>query len=423
MSKLLQSGWFFRIRRAVPFVLAAALAALPGLAAADEGYKLDVMDKLQVRVAEWQSAEGAVRDWPSISGSYTIGPAGTISLPFVGDLPAKGKTALELSEAIADGLQRKLGLSDKPEASVEIAEFRPVFVFGDVQSPGKYPYMPDLTTLKALSLAGGTRRAEGGSGGPRDFVSAQGNYQMLVTQRNGLVARRARLITEQANKDKVEFPEELTKTAAGRKLMKDEAGLLVARQRKHKLQMAALDDLKKLLAAEIDSLGRKIVTQSRQIELSRTDLKSVAGLADKGLIKNDRIRTLEQSIADLEGKKLDMETASLRARQDLSKATQDQTTLQQDRETEIAQNLQQTESDIDTLGIRIGMFQALMEEALVRAPEAAQMAKAGSRPAIVYHIVRTVDGKSSEMQADETTAILPGDVVKIEVEPTGVTSN
>ena len=39
-------------------------------------------------------------------------------------------------------LQQKLGLSDRPEASVEIAEFRPIFLSGDVQTPGQYAYGP-----------------------------------------------------------------------------------------------------------------------------------------------------------------------------------------------------------------------------------------------------------------------------------------
>ena len=42
-----------------------------------------------------------------------------------------------------------------------------------------------------------------------------------------------------------------------------------------------------------------------------------------------------------------METASLRAKQDIAKATQDATSLQNDRDTEIAQDRQQAEADLD----------------------------------------------------------------------------
>ncbi|WP_379073255.1 polysaccharide biosynthesis/export family protein [Mesorhizobium sp. UC22_110] len=391
---------------------------------AADGYRLDAMDKLRIRVAEWQSAEGAVRDWATISGDYSVNPAGEVSLPFVGELDVKGKTTTEVAAAIAAGLQQKLGLPDRPEASVEIAEFRPVFLAGDVQTPGKYPYAPGLTVLKAMSLAGGLRRADSGQGGVRDFIQAQGNYDVLIAQRNGLLARRARLIAEAENKDQIDFPPELNKTDVGRKLMADETALKEAREKRLRLQLTALDDLKKLLQSEIESLSKKIVTQNRQVELSKDELKSISGLAEKGLVVNQRIMSLERTSAELEGKVLDLETASLRAKQDISKATQDATKLQNDRDTEVAQSRQQTEADLEEMGFKVGMYSGLMTEAMTRAPDAARTANNGTEPVIRYAIVRTgEDGKSSEVAADENTQILPGDVVKIEIAGPNVTSN
>ena len=34
-------------------------------------------------------------------------------------------------------------------------------------------------------------------------------------------------------------------------------------------------------------------------------------------------------------------------------------------------------------------------------------------PLVSYAIVRTIDGKASEMAADENTPVLPGDVIKV----------
>ncbi|PLP60173.1 sugar ABC transporter substrate-binding protein [Mesorhizobium loti] len=392
---------------------------------AADGYRLDAMDKLRIRVAEWQSAEGAVRDWATISGDYSVNPSGEVSLPFVGELDVKGKTTTEVATAIAAGLQQKLGLPDRPEASVEIAEYRPVFLAGDVQTPGKYPYAPGLTVLKAMSLAGGLRRSDnGGQGGVRDFIQAQGNYDVLVAQRNGLLARRARLIAEAENKDQIDFPQELNKTDASRKLMSDEIALKEAREKRLRLQLTALDDLKRLLQSEIESLAKKIVTQNRQVELSKEELKSISGLAEKGLVVNQRILNLERTSAELEGQVLDLETASLRAKQDISKATQDATKLQNDRDTEVAQSRQQTEADLEELGFKMGMFSGLMTEAMTRAPDAARTASNGAEPVIRYAIVRTgEDGKAGETAADENTQILPGDVIKIEIAGPRVTSN
>src|SRR5690606_32147421 len=77
-------------------VLLLAVPLLTLSATATE-YRLGTMDKLRVRVAEWQSAEGGFRDWSAGSGDYSVGPAGTISIPFVGELPVAGKTTAQVA--------------------------------------------------------------------------------------------------------------------------------------------------------------------------------------------------------------------------------------------------------------------------------------------------------------------------------------
>ena len=404
--------------------LLAPMAVRSAPASADD-YRLGTMDKLHVRVAEWQSAEGAFRDWSAVAGDYSVGPAGTISVPFVGELPVTGKTTAEVAAAIGDGLQQRLGLPDRPEASVELAQFRPVFVSGDVQTPGRYPYDPQLTVLKAVSIAGGLRRSENGQGGARDFITAHGNYDVMATQRDGLLARRARLDAEAAGKEKIDFPPELGKTAAGQKLMADETGLMQARQKRLRLQLGSLDDLKRLLQSEIESLQKKMAAQSRQTDLTREELKGLGNLAGKGLVVNQRVLTLEQTVAELEGKLLDMDTAVLRAKQDIAKATQDAIALQNDRDTEVAQSRQQTEADLDAMNLKMGMYSGLMAEALERAPDAARNAGGGNPARMSYSIVRTAaDGKAGAVAADENTPVLPGDVVKVEITlPAPVDSN
>ena len=383
------------------------------LARAEE-YQLGSMDKLRIRVVEWQTAEGSVRDWSTLSGDYIVGPSGNVSLPFIGELVATGKTTAQIAETIGEELQQKFGLSDRPDASVELAEFRPVFVSGDVRTPGRYPYDPGLTVLKALSLAGGLRRAaDDGMRVERDFINARGNYEVYVTERDSLLAKLARLTAEAAGKQQIEFPDELKQSANGQKLIADETAFMVARDKRLRIQLGEIEDLKKLLQGEIVSLEKKIVTQNRQMELAREELKGVDKLADRGLVANTRVLTTERLIAELEGKVLDFETAALRAKQDISKATQDATTLQNDREAEIGQERQEAEAEIAKLNFKISMYKDLMGEALAIAPEAATVGNDAA--AISFSIVRTIDGKATETAADESTPVLPGDVVKVGV--------
>jgi polysaccharide export outer membrane protein len=75
-------------------------------------------------------------------------------MPLLGSVPAAGLTPEKLQQNIATELESRT-LLQKPNVSVEITEYRPIFVLGEVNRPGEYPYKPGMTTLSAVSTAGG----------------------------------------------------------------------------------------------------------------------------------------------------------------------------------------------------------------------------------------------------------------------------
>jgi exopolysaccharide production protein ExoF len=395
-------------------VLAAAISAcgIQGAFAGD--YTLGAMDKLRIRVAEWQTAEGTVRDWSAISGDYTVGASGGISLPFLGSVPASGKTTTEIADEVALQLQKLFGLPDRPSASVELAQYRPIYLAGEVQTPGEYPFAPDMTVLKAVSLGGGLRRAESGQRFARDFINAQGDSSVQIAERNRLLVRRARLQAEIAEKTEIVVPAELKNVADAPGLLESEKALMVSRDKRQKLQLTALAELKALLQSEIESLGKKSVTQTRQLELVLEDKDRVDVLAEKGLALSARKLSVEQRAADLQAALLDIDTASLKAKQDVSMASQDETNLRNDWDAQLAQELQNTEAELDTLSLKLITSRDLMTEALMQSADASQTPRAGVVADISYSIIRQKDGKSTKIAADEGTPIQPGDVVKVE---------
>ncbi len=390
------------------------LSGIASTAHADE-YHLGPMDRLRIKVVEWQTAEGNFRDWSAVSGDYTVGPSGALSLPFIGEAEASGKTTAEIAAMIGEKLQQKFGLLDRPEASVELAEYRPFFISGDVETPGKYPFAPDLNVLKAVSIAGGIRRgSDNGQRGERDFINAQGNHAVLIDQRNRLIAKQARLRAEAANKADIVLPAELKERSELAPLLADESNFMATRSQTLKLQLSALDDLKGLLTSEIDALSKKTVSQTRQLDLAKGELADVGGLADKGLVVNTRVSGLERSVAEIESRLLDIGTSSLRAKQDINKATQDEIDLRNDRTAEIVAELQSVDADLEAANLKIAMYSNLMAEALSIAPNAGAGADA---PPPQFVILRSSDGESEEIEADETTPVLPGDVVKVKILP------
>lgn len=89
---------------------------------------------------------------PSLHPSQ-IDDAGFVSLPFIGQVQAAGKTAAELSQAIRRSyLDRRFYKA--VEVAVTVTE-RFVYVGGEVARPGRIPWAPDLTLTKAVQAAGG----------------------------------------------------------------------------------------------------------------------------------------------------------------------------------------------------------------------------------------------------------------------------
>lgn len=124
---------------------------LAPIAAAPAGpYRLGAGDEVRI----------AIFGLDTVTNTYTVGDGGTISMPLLNTVPASGRTVEELQVAIVDVLRQK-EIVRAPSVSVQVQKYRPFFILGEVQRPGQYPYVPGMTVLTAVSIAGGfTFRAE-----------------------------------------------------------------------------------------------------------------------------------------------------------------------------------------------------------------------------------------------------------------------
>lgn len=96
-----------------------------------------------------------------LSGEFEIDNTGSLALPLVGEIPARGLTPRELEKRITDSLSK--GYLVNPRVNIEVLNFRPFFILGEVNKPGSYPYVNDLTVINAVALGGGyTARAKTG---------------------------------------------------------------------------------------------------------------------------------------------------------------------------------------------------------------------------------------------------------------------
>lgn len=125
-------------------------ASLPSIGMVAPGpYRLDTGDLVQITVFGQEA----------LSGELRVGDSGAVSLPLVGAVEARGRTTGELEAAIADRLRE--GFLQNPAVAVQVNEYRPFYILGEVSTPGRYPYEQGMTVLTAVSVAGGfTYRAQ-----------------------------------------------------------------------------------------------------------------------------------------------------------------------------------------------------------------------------------------------------------------------
>ncbi|MCX7093232.1 MAG: polysaccharide export protein [Methylobacter sp.] len=94
-----------------------------------------------------------------LSGEYTINGAGQVSLPLIGDVNTKDLTVKQVEQGIADKLKPDYLLN--PRVSVQVLNYRPFYILGEVKEPKSYPYVDGMTYLNAVAIAGGyTYRAK-----------------------------------------------------------------------------------------------------------------------------------------------------------------------------------------------------------------------------------------------------------------------
>lgn len=89
-----------------------------------------------------------------LTGQFRIDDSGRIAVPMLGNLPAAGMGPAELGREVAGALQKD-GLIRAPSVSVEVVQYRPVSVLGEVNKPGAFDYQPGMTLLSAVAQAGG----------------------------------------------------------------------------------------------------------------------------------------------------------------------------------------------------------------------------------------------------------------------------
>jgi polysaccharide export outer membrane protein/exopolysaccharide production protein ExoF len=375
-------------------------------------YRLGPEDNLAVKVYEW----------PDMSGDFKVGADGIISFPLIGGVSAEGLLTSQLERAVEGMLQQYARSTEPPSVSIQVKEYRPFFIMGDVQRPGAYSFRPGLTVLQAVSIAGGFFRFTdpGLLRLERDAIMQRSDLRILNEKVAMLSVRNARLEAERTGASEIRFPEtnELSPTDPKiATIVERESGLFQARKRELEKQLSGLADLQKLYKGEIEAVQSQFQSEKRQAELVQKELDELRGLAARGLAANPRLLLVERTIAEIEGTQRNLEAIVMRARQSIAQAGQQAEELKAKSRERIDAESDTVTAELRDTHARIDMAKQLITEAETTAPVTAarRLRNVGVEPK--YQVVRRTATSTGEISLGSSDQLQPGDVVEVRTAP------
>ncbi|WP_232367263.1 polysaccharide biosynthesis/export family protein [Altererythrobacter lutimaris] len=143
---MLRISQMFALLGAMLLGLSACASGTPPIADASmdaPSYRIGAGDRLKVTVF----GEDA------LSNEYVVTSVGDIAFPLLGAIPVEGKTVEESAKLLTDRLAS--GYLNDPRVSMEVLNYRPFYILGEVTSSGEFAYRANLTATQAIALAGG----------------------------------------------------------------------------------------------------------------------------------------------------------------------------------------------------------------------------------------------------------------------------
>lgn len=326
-------------------------------------------------------------DYTQLNGDYRVAPNRTISIPVIGRVSIEGLSLAGLEETIAKKTAAITGR--QAYVSVEISEYRPVYVTGLVTKPGAVPWQPHMTAFQAVAGAGGIQ------GRPQEASDAKKNIDDYKRD----VAALARVNTELKDQTKIEVPQKLIaavgETEATR-LIDEQQKLLDSRVSMLQSQMQVAQQGKKLAETELDALKIQRGKISENVQLARDRSAQIQQLFAKGLAVGDRSLDERLKVTELEEKEANLTVAIVRIQAAIA---------QYDREIVNLVNARHAELMTDAFRLERTIAQT-------RLPVADPAAKDAARSSYQFRLSRA-GSEDTEVEAHGSTRLYPGDVLTV----------
>ncbi|MGI9424863.1 MAG: polysaccharide biosynthesis/export family protein [Hyphomicrobiaceae bacterium] len=350
-----------------------------------------------------------------LNGQFLIGLDGTFRHPFVGAIPAAGRTW----ENVEGDLKKKLKrlLARDVRLSVDIGVFRPVYVIGDVIRPGEVAYTPGLPTFTAVAKAGGVPSLR--QLPPNQIAQialSERDLRVAEAELAGFLIRRAALDAALSGELKIAIPAELkhnSQSSLIAELLARQTAVLEGERTRIQRLREMTQSEERHLETEIAALAKEQAIIAAQAKTIHTELQKILAASKRGLVTSRRVLDFERFKTGNDQARFRIAAAMSRARQqrvELEKRQRhEEDVLKQER---LRQRLA-VESDIERARARINGART----ALALGSQVAANDPNVSRPEPTFTIIRTTVQGQTVLNANASTPLVPGDVLEVRLVP------
>jgi polysaccharide export outer membrane protein len=354
---------------------------------------------------------------PELNRRARVGPDGTVHFPPAGRVSVGGLSLSDARARIQDLLVQK-SVIRKPQAVadeviVEIVDFRPFFVTGDVAKPGEYPYSPGLTVRQAIALAGGVdtvpfRTASSPLLGPE----LRGELEILWSELVRQQVKLKRLKAQLDGKDTFEFsrPVEGVPNETLKRIVDSEREQLRIALVSLESERAHLNRMLEHINGQLTVLQKQEETDKESVQQQTAELARVRGLSAQGVATTARVAEEQRSMLLAMTRAMQTSAQTLQMQKEREGLMRQLQKLDEERRANLASEIEATSLQAEQTGSK----QRSVEERLLYAERGRTQLAASLEVEVEMTIHRrSPEGKESPIHAEAAMEVLPSDVVEV----------
>jgi polysaccharide export outer membrane protein len=381
--------------------------------------------RAEYRVSIGDVLEVAVAGVPDLRHRATVQMDGNISLPLVGTIPVAGLPLPQVRANIGATLASKVFrqrtsdgreaviVIDANEVTATVAEYRPIYVNGDVSKPGEYPYRPSITARQLVAVAGGYDIIRIRMNNPYlESADLRSEYGSLWTEFAKEQARMWRIKSELGEAAQLN-PGSLTDVPMARSAISEivnaETEYLKTKQSDFRQEKAFLQRGVRQGEDQVRVLTEQQKKEEEGFQSDIEELQKASDLYGKGSLTSPRVTDARRAVLLSSTRKLQTSAQLMQVKKQQDEFTRKLEKLDDQLRLDLLRELQDTSVKLNQIREKL---QSVGEKLLYTSMVRSQLARGSGNKAEIA-IIRKGDKGQERIIASEDTELQPGDAVEV----------